>query len=209
MSRPFYRLTRDLHLYAGLFISPFVLLFSITVFFFVHGWFPATGSKASTTRVVRDLALPQNLESLSGRPLIDALKPTLEKAGVRGEIGFVRHDVKEQKLIIPVTIPGRQITMSLLLASREAIIVSRETGFADALVTLHKSPGQHVGEIGKNWFYMKAWAWLADATVYLFLFVSVTGIYLWYVLRAERRVGYVLLMAGALTFFGMAYVLSH
>jgi hypothetical protein len=31
-----YRLIRDLHLYGGLFISPFVVLFSTSVFFLVH-----------------------------------------------------------------------------------------------------------------------------------------------------------------------------
>ena len=146
---------------------------------------------------------------LSGRPLIDALKPTLEKADVRGEVGFVRHLVKEGKLIIPVTIPGRETTVSIRIASREATIVTRETGLADALVTLHKSPGQHGPNIRMNWFCMRAWRWMADATVYLVLFISVSGIYLWYVLRAERSVGFILLFAGALTFFGMAYALIH
>ena len=209
MSGRFYRLTRDLHLYFGLFISPFVLVFSISVFFLVHSWRPGIASQTSATRVASALPLPGDWQKLSGRPLIDALKPTLEKAGVRGEVGFVRHMVKEQKLIIPVTIPGRETAVSISLASGEATIVTRETGLADALVTLHKSPGQHGPGIRMNWFYMKAWRWLADATVYLILFISVSGIYLWYVLRAERAVGYILLLAGALSFFGMAYALSH
>ena len=205
----FYRLIRDLHLYLGLFISPFVLVFSISVFFLVHSWLPRITSETSTTRIVSGLPLPGDLPKLSGRPLIDALKPTLEKADVRGEVGFVRHMVKEEKLIIPVTIPGREATVSISLASREATIVTRETGLADALVMLHKSPGQHGPAIRMNWFYMRAWRWMADATVYLILFISVSGIYLWYVLRAERSVGYILLFAGALWFFGMAYALSH
>src|SRR6266404_1676906 len=103
----FYRLVRDLHLYLGLFISPFVLVFAISVFFMVHSWLPRIASETSTTRVVSALPLPGDLATLAGRPLIDALKPTLEKVGVRGEVGFVRHMIKEEKLIIPVTIPGR------------------------------------------------------------------------------------------------------
>ena len=87
--------------------------------------------------------------------------------------------------------------------------LTRETGLADALITLHKSPGQHGPDIRMNWFYMKAWRWFADAAVYLTLFISVSGIYLWYMLRAERRVGLILLAAGTLTFFGLAYVISH
>src|SRR5436190_11196347 len=209
MSGRFYRLTRDLHLYLGLFISPFVLVFAISVFFLVHSWLPKGASETSTTRVVSALPFPQDLTTLSGRPLIDGLRPILEKAGVPGEVGFVRHLVKEEKLIIPVTIPGRETTVNLNLATEEATIVTRETGFADALVTLHKSPGQHGPDIRMNWFYMKAWRWMADATVYLILFISVSGIYLWYVLRAERRVGVILVVAGGLTFFGMAYALIH
>ena len=205
----FYRFIRDLHLYFGLFISPFVLVFTVSVFFLVHSWRPGIASETSTTRVVSAWPLPGDWQTLSGRPLIEALKPALQKAGVRGEVGFVQHLVKEEKLIIPVTIPGRETTVSIRIASGEATIVTRETGLADALVTLHKSPGEHGPGIRMNWFYMRAWRWMADATVYLVLFISVSGIYLWYVLRAERSVGYLLLFAGAISFFGMAYALSH
>src|SRR5438445_1623913 len=161
----FYRLTRDLQLYVGLFISPFVLVFSISVFFLVHSWRPRIASETSTTRVVSGLPLPKDLQTLSGRPLIDALKPALEKAGVGGEVGFVRHMVKEEKLIIPVTIPGRETTVSVNIATREATIVTREAGLPDALVILHKFPGQHAPNVRMNWFAMKAWRWIADATV--------------------------------------------
>src|ERR1043166_8053511 len=205
----FYWLVRDLHLYVGLFVSPFVLLFAISVFFLVHVWLPRLGSVTATTRIVSGLPLPGDLQTLSGRPLIDALKPALEKAGIRGEVGFVRHMVKEEKLIIPVTIPGRETTVTISLASREATIVTRETGLADALVTLHKAPGPHGPGIRMNWFWMRVWRWMADATVYLFLFVSLSGIYLWYMVRAERQVGLFLLFAGGLTFFGMAYAFCH
>ena len=209
MRGSFYRIIRDLHLYLGLFISPFVLVFAMSVFFLVHSWLPKIGSVTSTKRVVSVSPLPEGLQTLSGRPLIEALKPVLEKAGVPGEIGFVRHVVKEEKLIIPVIIPGRETTVSLSLGNGEATIETRETGLADALVTLHKSPGQHGPDIRMNWFYMKAWRGMADATVYLILFISFSGIYLWYVLRAERAAGLILLCAGALSFFGMAYALIH
>ncbi len=131
----------------------------------------------------------------------------LEACGVRGEVGFIRHQVKEEKLIIPVTIPGRETTVSINLSNREATIVTRETGLADALVVLHKSPGQHGPDIRMNWFAMRAWRWLADASVYLLLLITVTGIYLWYVLRSERAVGILLFSAGTLIFFAMTYAL--
>lgn len=209
MRRRFYGLMRDLHLYLGLFGSPFVLVFAVSVFFLVHAWLPQLGFPTSITRAVSALPLPGSLRTLSGRPLIEALKPVLEMAGVQGEVGFVRHLVKEEELIIPVTVPGRETTVSIKLASGDATIVTREAGLAAAMATLHRSPGEHAPAIRMNWFYMQAWRWLADTTAYLILFISVSGIYLWYVLRAERRVGFVLLFTGALSFVGMAYVLSH
>ena len=70
---------------------------------------------------------------------------------------------------------------------------------------MHRSPGPHNAAIRANWFWTRAWRGLADATVYLVLFLSVSGIYLWAVLRSERKVGLMLLAAGALSFGGIIY----
>lgn len=209
MKRRFHGLMLDLHLYLGLFSSPFVLVFAVSVFFLVHTWLPRIAPDTSATRVVPALSLPAELRSLSGRSLIDALKPVLETAGVQGEVGFIRHRVPEGELVIPVTVPGRETTVTLSLARGDATVVTRELGLAAALATFHRSPGEHAPAIRMNWFYLRAWRWLADATDYLILFISLSGLYLWYGLRAERRVGLVLLAAGALSFFGLAYALSH
>jgi hypothetical protein len=52
------------------------------------------------------------------------------------------------------------------------------------------------------------WRWLADGTVYLVLFISATGLYLWFAIKAERRIGFTLLGAGAVSFFGLLYGLA-
>ena len=209
MRRRFYGITRDLHLYLGLFSSPFVLLFSVSVFFLVHTWLPRLGSQRSDTRLVPALPLSGDLRTLSGRPLIEALRPILKSAGVQGEVGFVTRLVQEDSLVIPVMIPGRDTTVTIRLATGDTSIVTRESGLASALAILHRSPGEHAPAIRMNWFWMGAWRWMADTTAYLILFISVSGIYLWYVLRAERRVGFVLIAAGALSFFGLAYAISY
>jgi hypothetical protein len=209
MSRRFYTITRDLHLYLGLFISPFVLVFSVTVFFFVHAVAPKFGAETTETRTVSAVWLPPDLLKLSGRPLIDALKPTLASMNVPGEIGFIRHVVSDDTLVIPVSVPGRVINVTIRIAQREATIVTRETGLADAMMTLHRSPGEHSPTLSRNWFPMRAWRWLSDATAYLTLFITISGIYLWYVLRSERRIGYLLLGTGAIVFLGLAYVVAR
>ena len=198
----------DLHLYLGLFSTPFVLLFAGSVFFLVHAWLPQLGSATSSARAVSTLAVPAELRTLSGRPLIDALKPVLGRAGIQGEIGFIRRPNSEE-LIIPITIPGREMTVDLKLSNGEATIVTRELGLAGAMATLHRSPGEHAPAIRMNWIFMAAWRWLADATAYMVLLISASGLYLWYVLRAERQVGFVLLVSGGISLIGLAYALSH
>jgi hypothetical protein len=54
---------------------------------------------------------------------------------------------------------------------------------------------------------MRIWRWLADGTVYIVMFLTLSGVYLWAVLRAERRVGLALIAAGAVSFFGSHYAL--
>jgi hypothetical protein len=204
----FYLLTRDLHLYIGLFISPFVLLFSVSVLFLVHANIPGTSRKPSV-RTVSDISLPENIGSLNGRPQLDAIRSVLDRVGVAGEVDFIRELPKEQRLVIPVIVPGRQTTVELNLESRTAVITEKYTGTWDAAVYLHKIPGPHNVEIRMNWPSLRPWKWLADATVYLLLFITISGVYLWTVLRAERRMGLALLAGGAFSFVGMVYALSH
>lgn len=208
MSKRFYVLTRDLHLYFGLLISPFVLVFAVSVFFLVHSFLPGASSAVTSWRV-SDLPVPPDLEKLSGREQVNAIRGLLDRLGIQGETGYVRRLPKERRLVIPVLVPGRETTVDLSLESRSAMISKRTTGIADALVYLHKMPGPHNANIRVNSAYMRVWRWLADATAYLILFISLSGIYLWAVLRAERRIGLVLLSAGAFSFFGIIYALSH
>lgn len=203
MRPSFYTLTRDLHLYIGLFISPFIVLFSLSVFFLVHGWEPAPVKAAP--RTVTGLSLPANLESLNGRARVDALRTVLPALGVQGEIGFVRHIPKERRLVFSVAVPGRETTVDVNLATRSAIAARRDSGIWDGLILLHKSPGQHLVDIRMNWLPMRVWRWFADATVYLLLFITISGIYLWAVLRAERRAGLAFLAAGIFSFAGIVY----
>jgi hypothetical protein len=55
---------------------------------------------------------------------------------------------------------------------------------------------------------MRVWRVPADATVYLLMFITISGLYLWVSLRAERKIGIALLCAGACSFLGLVYVIA-
>jgi hypothetical protein len=204
--RPIYPTIRDLHCYVGLFLSPFVLVFSVSAIFLVHSWLPGGGGPAGR-RTITDLPVPPAFETLKGREQIDVIRALLDRAGVAGEIGFVRQFPKERRVVVPATLPGRESVFELNVAKRSATISERSTGLADAVVYLHKMPGPHNMAIRGNSAHIRAWRWLADGTVYLLLFITGSGIYLWAVLKAERRAGLTLLTAGALTLAGLVYTL--
>jgi hypothetical protein len=204
----FYVLARDLHLYFGLFISPFVLLYSVSVLFLVHAWMPGA-SRKPTVRTVEGVELPDLAYTSNGRDQVDALRPVLDNLTVSGEVNFIRRIPKEHRLVVPVLVPGRETTVDLRFEARTAVITERRTGTWDALVYLHKMPGPHNAGIRGNSLYIRLWRWVADATVYLVLFISISGIYLWAVLRAERRIGLALIAGGAFSFVGIIYALAH
>jgi len=204
-AKTFYRWTRDLHLYLGLYLSPFVLVFAISTILLNHGWKPV-GVPASP-RVVDGIEIPQDLERVQGMRRALEVKKILAQVGVSGEINFIRTIPRENRIIIPVARPGQETTVSVDLKARTAVVETRETGIGDALIYLHRSPGPHNVAIRGNWLFTRVWRWLADGTVYLLLFLSASGVYLWVFLRAERRLGLILLAVGCTSCVGVIYAI--
>lgn len=204
--RRFYLITRDLHLYVGLFLSPFILVFSASVFYLVHGIAQRPAPEPSAaSETFSNLSISPDIARLTGKARVDALRPVLDQIGVQGEIDFVRHVAKEHRVIVPVRLPDRDTVVSIDYDQRTATVTSKRQSVGEAFVYLHKMPGPHNVDVRGNSGLMKAWKVLADATAYLLLFLTLSGIYLWAALRAERRIGMVLIAAGALSFFGLVY----
>jgi hypothetical protein len=198
--RRVYLVTRDLHLYGGLFLSPFILVFAISVFYLVHGLAPRPAPGAfDPVRTTTNVSVPPDIVRLQGRARVEALRPVLEQLGVAGEIDFIRHVAAEHRLVIPVRLPDRDTVVSLDYERRTATIASRRQSFGEALVYLHKMPGPHNVDVRGNTALMRTWRVLADVTAYLLLFVTLSGVYLWVALKASdvflvwnRRVHYYL-----------------
>ena len=200
-----YRWLRDLHLYLGLFISPFVLLFAVSVFYLNHG--KLGSSVEPTPDTYRDLKIPDGFDRLKGREAVDRAKAVLPQVEVSGEIGFLRYVSTTQHLIFPVSRAGSEATVDIDLARRTATVRRRTMNVWESLSYLHKIPGPHNVAIRGNWIGTELWRIFADATIYLLLFISASGVYLWWAIKGERRIGFTLLAGGAATFAGLIYVI--
>jgi hypothetical protein len=201
--RVLYQWTRDLHLCLGLFVSPFVLVFAVSVLFLNHAKVDTTAADSVTT--VRDLTIRDALERAKGREAVDLARQIIDQVGVTGEIGFVRYVRDEQRFVIPVTKPGVEIVVTVDVSTRTAAISRRAAGILESMAYLHKTPGPHNVDLRGNWFWTQAWRWIADGTVYLVLFISATGLYLWFAIKTDRRAGLALLGAGVASFLALIY----
>ena len=195
-----YRWISKLHVYFGLFIGPFVVLFAVSAIMFNHTW--GTQSEGEVQERQISIQIPENMEGL------EIARHIMRQVNVSGEIEFFRHNPQQKQFTIPVIKPGERITIDVDLVSKTAEIEQRRTGFWNALLYLHKSPGPHLAGFRGNWFFTKFWMWLADATVYLFLALSISGIYMWILLKSERKTGLILLGAGCLTFFLIVLIMA-
>ncbi|MBT5534038.1 hypothetical protein HOK31_13310, partial [Candidatus Poribacteria bacterium] len=168
LSTAIYRWTRDLHLYVGLAVGPFVLVFAISAIFFTHGWFRGGGSDsaAAAERVASFTAPPESEDSLV------MAKAVLRQVGVAGEVGFVRRHQEPARLSILVETPGKNVDVDADLTTGLATIGEKRVGAWNGLIYLHKRPGMHNAHLRGSWFPMRLWGWVADATVYLTLFLT-------------------------------------
>ena len=195
MSRSFYRWTRNLHLYAGLFVSPFVLVYAVSAIQLNHSLMPWGGGTAPTAalRVVRVVVTNAD----NGLAVADQVR---RQIGIAGEIGYVSRKAGGTRVSFPLESPGRTTHVKVDLASGVATIEQKRTGVWDAMIYLHKMPGPHNANIRGNWLFTRLWGWLADGSVYLLLFLTASGVYLWTILKADRRTGLRVLGAGVLSF---------
>jgi len=202
-----YRWLRDLHLYFGLFISPFILLFAASVFYLNHGKLVVGIDRQAQT--YRDLEIPDGFNRLKGPEAVQRAKVILPQVGVAGEIGFLRYVPANRHLIFPVSKAGSEATVDVDLDARSATVTTRSMSLWESISYLHKMPGPHNVAIRGNWIGTQAWRVLADATIYLLLFISMSGVYLWWAIKAERRIGLALLSVGGVTFFGLILAILH
>ena len=181
--KKYYPFIRKLHLYFGLFISPFVLIFSFSVLAFNHEgllnqFAPVT--HLPEIRIKFD-KIPYDTSDLT------TAKAICRKLGIDGEVDFISKG--EDYISFPVNKPGLRTMIKINTLTDSAFITREQQGSMRAMSYLHKMPGPHNEKIRGNTIFLKIWRVLADAVVYVLLFLTVSGIFLWYFLKIERNMG--------------------
>lgn len=195
MSTSFRGWMRNFHLYVGLAVSPFVLVYAGSTVVLNH---PGLWSNPGEPRVeIRQVRTPTSEDSLT------IARDVLGQLGVEGEAMFVRRDAEAGVVEIPVQHAGAKSTVTVDLATGRAVIERQHPSLIESLIFFHKMPGPHVVAMRGNSTAVALWRWLADSSVLALLFLAASGLYLWTSLRAERKIGLISLAAGASVFVAL------
>lgn len=190
--KKYFPLIQDLHLYIGLFLSPFIIIFGVSVLVLNHFSYKANNSKNIVERNVKLKAIPY------GRTDLETGKAIGRLLGIEGEIDHVFKG--NDNLSIGIIRPGLETNIKVNTSTDSAFIRQEEKGGLGAVAYLHKMPGPHLAMFRKNTVFMKIWSFLADGTVYMIIFLTASGIFLWYFLKVERKPGYYAISLGILLF---------
>ncbi len=197
----YYPLIRTFHIYFGLFISPFILIFSISVLAFNHMGF--------LNQINPVKSLPEIRTKLDNIPydttdLLTA-KAIIRKLDIKGEIDFIMKN--DDQISFPVNKPGVKTRVVVNTHTDSVVITRQMEGSIRAMNYLHIMPGQHNAKIRGNSLFLKIWRLMADAVVYLLLFLILSGIFLWYFLEFERNTGFYAIILGMLFFTGLLFLI--
>jgi hypothetical protein len=195
--KKYYPLIRKLHLYFGLFISPFALIFSFSLLAINHEgllnrFTPLTQLPVIKVKLDR---VPYDTSDLA------TAKAICKKLGIDGEVDFISKG--EGYISFPVSKPGLKTTIKVNTLTDSILITREQQGSMRAMSYLHKMPGPHNEKMRGNAMFLKIWRVLADVVVYVLLFLTVSGIFLWYFLKIERNIGLFTLTLGIVFFTGL------
>ena len=204
----YYKIIKEIHLHTGLFVSPFIIIFSVSALILNHNfidWQEDWQKWSFSVNDKVDETVRFNLPN-PDKTRIENAKYILREINIEGEIANVFGD--SLNMIIPVTKPGYRISIKADLASGIAYIHTERTNLWKKMIWMHKMPGPHNANIRGNWINTKFWSSVVDFSVICLFFSSVSGIILWYYFKNERSIGLISLIIGFLSIVSLVIGLT-
>ncbi|MBS1831935.1 MAG: hypothetical protein JST65_04445 [Acidobacteria bacterium] len=179
------RILRRSHLYLALFLTPWILMYTVSTFVMNHR--PEGPRKLPVYRMERELIYPGDLP---GAPQ-DMARQLLSTLDLDGAHRIVRPASSNERLVIErlhATSP-RRITYTA--ADKRVVVERMEFDNTRFLEQMHRRRGyQH------EYTLDDLWASSVDLTIAGLLLLALTGMWMWWELRVTRTWGAVALVAG-------------
>ncbi|MGY8827785.1 MAG: PepSY-associated TM helix domain-containing protein [Candidatus Latescibacterota bacterium] len=191
-----YRLIRTIHLYTGLALFFAIALYALSGFVILHGdWFPQGEDKREITLSGYGDAHPADGYSAEqAQTIADALA---HEHSLRGRPDKAQH-WDNGTWFFSYQRPGTVEEIRIKTDHTTHIII-KKAAFAGFMNRLHHFHGY--GDDGRFWL----WGLFVDIASAAMIFFAASGIYLWYVLKKDRRLGWIIL--GGSTAYALGSIL--
>ncbi|MDA0748673.1 MAG: PepSY-associated TM helix domain-containing protein [bacterium] len=193
----FYRLVRTIHLYAALFLAAFVVMYAITGFIMYRSnWFPNNRKDTERQVVFQWKPLPDGEDKVVLNHLESMQAQVRKDVGLEGRYEFSRKE-KDGQFALVYLRPGSEERVFFMPGADSVRVTLREYGFAQMMNRMHQFHGYKGGVL--FWW----WGFLLDVVSVAMIMFAVSGVYLWYTLKAQQRgLGWVLLGGSTLYAIG-------
>ncbi len=194
-----YSIIRTIHLFTGLGLAALIFMYAFSGFVILHqDWFPGAQSEKTTTHPTSSVALEttspvtQDNADAWGRELADELN-------LRGRLDKQRR-TDEGSWVFDFGRPGTYETLTATPGMGETTLTIEEGGFARIMNRLH----HFHGFAGGLRFFL--WGLFVDLVGLAMIVFPLSGIYMWWVLKKDRRLGWFVLggstayVIGSITF---------
>jgi hypothetical protein len=173
-----YKTIRNLHLLFASFSLPFLIMYGVSAVQMSHSsWFQL---KPAVHERQMPLAAGQTDARVLAREIMD------HDRTVRGEVSNVQ--TNERAINLRIVVPGTVHEVKYDRASGTAQVKTNVAGVMGMLNRLH-----HWAGFWHEPASMRVWAFAVAIVSTALLLIGVTGLYMWFTRRPERRVGLVLL----------------
>ena len=189
----FQMINRRVHLYLGMFLLPWVLMYAVSSFVFSHFQaIDAWDGRGPTTFEIEwekevDLDVPEKPDLREFGPKI------LEKVGIHSPFFANQRGSEIQFILVDFWKRGRLVYDT---QTRKAVLRSFEPRWYHMLTGLHLRSGYR-----HDHFWSDVWAFVLDLVCVGFLVWIASGLYMWWKLRRLRLWGFVTIGGGILAFF--------
>jgi hypothetical protein len=176
-----YNIVRKIHLYSGLVILAFLMMYFVSGYMMIHRpWF--LGPPSTTTQTV-------TLDSIGALPIEQLAVEAKKRLELGGRTFFAPIQPPDMKRFFVIR-PGTTVRVDVPAGGDVVHVITQRYGVVGTLIVLHKVRGYD-----DQWLF-NAYALFCDLSGLSMIVFAISGVYLWWK-RTKNRVWGVLCLSGS------------
>jgi hypothetical protein len=175
-----YNIVRKIHLYCGLIILAFLVMYFVSGYMMIHRpWF--LGPPSTTTQTV-------TLDSIGALPIEQLAVEAKKRLGLGGRT-FVQTQTPDMKRFFVIR-PGTTVRVDVPAGGDVVHVITQRYGVVGTLIVLHKLRGYD-----DQWLF-NAYVLFCDLAGLSMIVFAISGVYLWWK-RTKNRLWGILCLTGS------------